>query len=250
MFDLDPVILAWCAFALFCGGAIKGTLGIGTPLLTVPMMSLVLPIHMAVTIMAVPVVVANLWQTIIAGRAAYVLKRFWPVLIAVLCGTYVGTKILSVIDQRTLLLAIGGIVISSTLLQFSQPHLRLPARLEKPAGMAFGFVSGLVGGISSMFGPPLIIYLVSLRLSKDMFVSAIGCLYLSAVVPWVAGLILFGVMDSRTLTLSAAGVVPVFTGILLGQQIRRRMSERWFRTFVLIILLAAGCTMLWRALAF
>ncbi|MDH3639027.1 MAG: sulfite exporter TauE/SafE family protein, partial [Gammaproteobacteria bacterium] len=96
MFDLDPVILAWCAFALFCGGAIKGTLGIGTPLLTVPMMSLVLPIHMAVTIMAVPVVVANLWQTIIAGRAAYVLKRFWPVLIAVLCGTYVGTKILSV----------------------------------------------------------------------------------------------------------------------------------------------------------
>jgi len=155
-----------------------------------------------------------------------------------------------VIDQRTLLLAIGGIVISSTLLQFSQPHLRLPARLEKPAGMAFGFVSGLVGGISSMFGPPLIIYLVSLRLSKDMFVSAIGCLYLSAVVPWVAGLILFGVMDSRTLTLSAAGVVPVFTGILLGQQIRRRMSERWFRTFVLIILLAAGCTMLWRALAF
>ena len=116
--------------------------------------------------------------------------------------------------------------------------------------MLFGLVSGLVGGISSMFGPPLIIYLVSLHLSKDMFVSAIGCLYLSAVVPWVAGLIWFGIMDSRTLSLSGLGVIPVFAGILIGQQIRKRMSERRFRTFVLIILLIAGCTMLWRALAF
>jgi len=248
LFDLDLAVVAWCAFALFCGGAIKGTLGVGTPLLTVPMMSLVLPIHTAVAIMAIPVIVANLWQTINAGQAVYVLKRFWPTLMAILCGTYIGAKILSVIDQHTLLFAIGGIVVGFTLLQFSQPHLRLPERLERPAGIAFGLISGVVGGISSMFGPPLIIYLVSLHLSKDMFVAAIGCLYLSAVVPWVAGLILFGVLDSRTLILSAAGTVPVLAGVLLGQQIRRRISEGRFRIFILMILLAAGCTMLWRAL--
>ena len=55
-------IVAWCFFALCCGGFIKGALGVGTPLLTVPMMAQVLPPQMAIAIMAVPVVVANLWQ--------------------------------------------------------------------------------------------------------------------------------------------------------------------------------------------
>jgi len=55
-------IILWCSFALACGGLIKGTLGVGTPLLTVPLMALVLPAQSAVTLMALPVVVANLWQ--------------------------------------------------------------------------------------------------------------------------------------------------------------------------------------------
>jgi len=59
--EFDLLVIAWCAFALFCGGLIKGTLGVGTPLLTVPLMALVLPAQMAVILMAVPVVVANVW---------------------------------------------------------------------------------------------------------------------------------------------------------------------------------------------
>ena len=55
-------VLAWCALAVACGGLIKGALGVGTPLLTVPMLAMVLPPQHAVAVMAVPVVVANLWQ--------------------------------------------------------------------------------------------------------------------------------------------------------------------------------------------
>ena len=55
-------VLAWCALAMLCGGLIKGALGVGTPLLTVPMLAMVLPPQQAVAIMAMPVIVANLWQ--------------------------------------------------------------------------------------------------------------------------------------------------------------------------------------------
>ncbi|MGB1612514.1 MAG: hypothetical protein ACPHCM_03420, partial [Arenicellales bacterium] len=56
--ELDMWIIVWCGFALFCGGLIKGTLGVGTPLLTVPLMALVVPAQTAVVLMAIPVVVA------------------------------------------------------------------------------------------------------------------------------------------------------------------------------------------------
>ncbi|MCP4387503.1 MAG: TSUP family transporter, partial [Gammaproteobacteria bacterium] len=67
--EYGPGIVAWCFFALCCGGFIKGALGVGTPLLTVPMMAQVLPPQMAIAIMAIPVVVANLWQFAQAERS-------------------------------------------------------------------------------------------------------------------------------------------------------------------------------------
>ena len=71
-------VVAWCFLALALGGFIKGALGVGTPLLTVPMMALVLPPQMAVAIMAIPVVVANLWQFAQSGRPREAVRRFWP----------------------------------------------------------------------------------------------------------------------------------------------------------------------------
>ena len=64
MAELDLIVVAWCVFALFCGGLIKGTLGVGTPLLTVPLMALVVPAQTAVVLMSFPVVVANVMQAL------------------------------------------------------------------------------------------------------------------------------------------------------------------------------------------
>ena len=72
----DWFIVCWCGVALFFGGLIKGALGVGTPLLTVPLMALVLPPQMAVVLMAVPVVVANLWQAFKAEQIRSAVSRF------------------------------------------------------------------------------------------------------------------------------------------------------------------------------
>lgn len=249
MFDeFGLFTLVWCFFALLCGGLIKGTLGVGTPLLTVPLMALVLPAQTAVVIMAIPVVLANVWQATQARQFATVAGRFWPAFLAVLIGTYIGVRILSAIDERGLLLLVGFVVIVFTVLQASTYRINLPPAMEKPAGVVFGFASGVIGGVSSMFGPMLIIYLVSIRtLSKDQFVAAISFLYISAVVPWALILYMFGILDTRMTALSAAAAVPVTLGLIIGQRLREQISEQRFHRLVLIILLASGGTMLWRA---
>ena len=249
MFEEFPLfVLVWCFFALLCGGLIKGTLGVGTPLLTVPLMALVLPAQTAVALMAIPVVIANAWQVTQAKHVTAVVSRFWPAFIAVLIGTYIGVRILSTIDERGLLLLVGVVVIAFTLLQGSHYRINLPSKIEKPAGVAFGLASGVIGGVSSMFGPMLIIYLVSLRgLTKDQFVGAISFLYISAVVPWTLILYAFGILDFRMILLSTAAAVPVTLGLTFGQRLRARISEQRFHKLVLIILFASGGTMLWRA---
>jgi len=246
--EYGPWIITWCFFALCCGGFIKGALGVGTPLLTVPMMAQVLPPQMAIAIMAVPVVIANLWQFAQTERSTAVVARFWPTFVAILIGTWVGVKILSVIDEKTLLVLVGVAVITFALLQGSRFRLHLPDRLVKPAGVLFGAASGLIGGVSSFFGPMLITYLISIRgLAKKQFVSTISFLYVSAVVPWAITLFIYDILDQRLLVYSTFATLPVTLGLIVGQRLRGHISEAGFRNLIIVILVISGASMLWRA---
>ena len=242
-------IIAWCFFALGFGGLIKGALGVGTPLLTVPMMAMVLPLQMAIAIMAIPVVVANLWQFSQAERSKAVVKRFWPAFIGILIGTSIGVKILSIIDETTLLMVVGVAVIGFAILQGSSYRFHLSESLVTPAGGIFGLASGVIGGISSFFGPMLFVYLISIRdLTKNQFVSSISFLYVSAVIPWAITLYIYGILDQRMMIYSAAATLPVTFGLVVGQIIRGRIGEDIFKMLIIGILLVSGASMLWRAL--
>ena len=241
-------ILAWCFLALALGGLIKGALGVGTPLLTVPMMALVLPPQMAVAVMAIPVVVANLWQLFQSGSPVMAVKRFWPAFVAILAGTWIGVNILASLDDRTLLIVVGVAVFVFAIMQGSRFRIELPDRLVKPAGFLFGGASGLIGGISSFFGPMLITYLISVRdLDKNQFVGSISFLYVSAVVPWTAMLYFYGILDQRMIIYSTVATLPVTLGLLIGQRIRRHISDTRFRYLIIGILVVSALSMLWRA---
>ncbi|HKJ54247.1 MAG TPA: sulfite exporter TauE/SafE family protein [Gammaproteobacteria bacterium] len=246
--EYGPGIVAWCFLALALGGFIKGALGVGTPLLTVPMMALVLPPQVAVAIMAIPVVVANLWQFAQAGNSGAAARRFWPAFIAILAGTWIGVNILASLDDRALLIVVGIAVIVFAIMQGSRFRIQLADAMVKPAGIFFGGASGLIGGISSFFGPMLITYLISVRdLDKNQFVSSISFLYVSAVLPWALMLYIYGILDGPVLMYSVFATIPVTLGLLIGQRIRKHISDARFRYLVIGILVISGVSMLWHA---
>jgi hypothetical protein len=164
-------------------------------------------------------------------------------------GTYVGVTILATIDEQALLLVVGAVVIASAIWQGSSYRLSLKPSLERPAGVIFGLASGIVGGLSSMFGPMLIIYLVSIPdLDKERFVATISFLYIACVVPWTIMLLWFGILDQQLVVLSALAAVPVVAGLVVGEVLRKRVSDSRFQKLILIVLLLSGAAMLWRAL--
>ena len=148
-----------------------------------------------------------------------------------------------------LLLVVGAVVIAAAILQGSSYRLSLPPSLEKPSGVLFGLASGVVGGLSSMFGPMLIIYLVSIPgLNKERFVATISFLYIACVVPWVIMLAWFGILDQKLVVLSSLATLPVVVGLFVGEALRKGVSDARFRKMVLVVLLVSGGAMLWRAL--
>lgn len=245
---LPLATMAWCAAALAITGVVKGISGIGIPLVGVSLLSLAIPIPQAVALLPVPIIVANAWQAWSGGRFVQTCRRFPGLLVAMALGTALGAMLLAQVDARGLMALIGTIVICFSVLELAEVSLRVPERHEGAAGAAAGFVGGILGGMSSIFGPPLIMFIASLRLGKDEFVATITSIYLFTGVLLGAALPAFGVADLGSMLIgSGLATVPLFAGVALGQLSRRHVSERLFRKVLMVLVLLIGANLLRRA---
>ena len=237
---MTVTLVALSALALFAGGLVKGLVGIGIPLVSLSLLSLFLPLADAVVLLPVPILVANVWQSVARGNFAPALRRFWPLVLAIFAGTLVGARVFASLDPSSLNLLVGVLVVVFSVSGFLNPDLRLPARFERGLGVVAGALGGFMGGVSALFGPPLILYLTSLKLDRENFVGVISSLYLCCAVALVIMFGSLGVMAQAEFIESAIASVPLILGVWAGERFRGRIREAVFRRLLLVVVLGVG----------
>lgn len=245
--ELDSYLIAWCAGSLAIAGVVKGITGIGIPMVSIALLSLAISVPQAVSLLPVPILVANTWQAFRGGRFKSSLQRFRPLIIALAFGMVIGALLLKHVDDRVLQAIIGIAVILFSITSLSTPELQVPAKVERPLGTLAGGLGGVLGGMSSLFGPPILMFLVSLRLPKDEFVAVIGTVYLLGGVFLLAALAGVRVMGPQEVALSALATPPLLAGMALGQWLRNKISQEAFRAGLLVTVMLIGASLLIRA---
>ncbi|MCG8545709.1 MAG: sulfite exporter TauE/SafE family protein [Alphaproteobacteria bacterium] len=248
-FDLPPEALLFAAVVCIFAGVVKGVIGIGLPLIVVPMMSGTIGPIRAMTLMAVSVIGVNVWQTLQSGYAAGAARRFWvafPVLIAgILIGVYYLTRMPT--DRLTIL--VGVLVVLISVSQIFPVNFTISERNERWLTPVIGAASGLLGGLTSFVGPIMATYLVALRLTKDQFVGAIALFYVVASIPFFSALAVKGRLGLEELIASCLATVAILVGVVIGQRFRRRAPPELFRRAVLIMIALIGLNMVRKGLA-
>ena len=168
------------------------------------------------------------------------LRRFWPLVLAMFAGTVLGAHVLVALDLASLNLLVGIFVVVFCLSSHVNPAMRLPNRYEAGAGVVAGGIGGFMGGLSALFGPPLIMYFASLRLDRDTFVGVISSIYLCCSVTLVVVFGSVGVMSRAQFAESTLACVPLLIGVWVGRRFRGRIDEELFRKLLLVALLAVG----------
>lgn len=249
MAELGIEVLIWCAFVLLIAGVVKGILGIGVPVVSVSLLSLVINVPMAVSLLPVPILLSNVWQSFHSGRFKSTLSRFGPLIAALVMGTFVGAGLLVNIDQRVLIGIVGAAVLAFAVSAHFPRHLQISRRVERRLGVPIGFFAGVLGGMTTFFGPPIIMFLFALNLDKDEFVGTISTVYLCAAVPLALALGMFGFMGPQEYLWSSAAAAPLLLGVLVGQWLRSRVSQSAFRRGLLLMLVVVGVRLIYRAIA-
>ena len=106
--------------------------------------------------------------------------------------------------------------------------------------MSVGVIGGLYGGISGVWGPPLLVYLLSIKADKLQTVRVQGVVFLIGAVVLFFAHLHSGVLNSQTLTFSALLVIPAQIGQFLGTRIQDRLDQGRFRRWTLILLVLTG----------
>ncbi|MGQ9369103.1 sulfite exporter TauE/SafE family protein [Azospirillum sp. ST 5-10] len=242
-------VLAVTLGACLAGGVVKGMLGLGLPMVAVPVLSFVMPVPQAIALLLLPVVASNLVQMSQGGRVDEVVRRFWPLLVAQVAGLLVGVQFLVALDDSLLAVVLGATILALVGLSAGRFEPRLDVGAERWASPSVGLVAGVLGGFTSFYGPPLIVYLNALRLPKETFVRVLATAYFVGSLPLTLALLANGTMGAREVWMSAAAMAPVFVGLRLGRAVRDRIPQQAFRSLVLVALAAIAVSLIWRGLS-
>lgn len=146
-----------------------------------------------------------------------------------------------------LFLAIGVPVTLFCLMQLGGMQFHLARQVGWIEALV-GLVAGFIGGLSGVWGPPLVAYLTALNTEKRAQMRAQGAAFGLG-----SCLLLFahtgsGVVRTETFLFSAALTLPAIVGMWLGGKVQDRIDQSTFRRVTLIVLLVAGLNLVRRAL--
>lgn len=238
--ESQTVFLVASAVMFTVGGVVKGTLGVGLPLVVVPLLSLILPTSQAMGLLVMPVLLSNALQAFAGGRVGYTLHRFAPLILAQLMATLFANHWSAQLSAKAMNAVMAATVIGAVVMMILQPKGELSPRQQRWAGPLVGAIAGAVGGASSLTGPILITYLMSLRLPRDEFVGSISIIYLLGSIPMYAAMLAWGRFGWDAVAWSCLAIAPMYLGLRLGAMLRSRLDEQGFRNalFTFLTLLA------------
>lgn len=167
------------------------------------------------------------WRKLLPILVTFVVVSFFAVRFVAVAGDGLLKRILGV----TLILASGWFL-------FLSKRFTLPSSL--PVQLSMGTLSGIMGGLFGMQGPPAVLYFISSTRSKEEYMAIAQCYFLCG----NAMMTLFRAQNGF-LTVSVArawciGVVAVLLGTMIGSAIFRHISLPLLRRIIYVYMAISG----------
>jgi len=241
-----PVPLLIAVFGVFAASVLRGFTGFGFGLSAVPLLSLALPPTLVVpfvTVLQVLVGVAGLrgawriadWRAVLGLAPGLVL------------GIPVGLVALTEVPPNGVRLAIGLLIAVSVVVLWRR--VRLPPRPSRGVTLAAGLVSGMMNGLASMGGPPVIVYLLALSREATVVRASSIVYFLFAAIVTAIPMAARGLVDRKVLLWSAASIPVMLVGTALGSWVFEHAHPHYHRLTALVVLSLLAAALIGRSLA-
>lgn len=237
---MDTTVILAVTGTFLLAGMVKGVIGLGLPTVSLALLTVAFDLPSAMALLLVPSFVTNLWQAMVGGNGRAIVRRIWPFLLMATATVWIGAAALTRVDLRLLTALLGVLLVTYAVVNLGGIRLTIPARHEAWAGPLVGSANGVLTGMTGSFVVPGVMFLQAIGLSRDMLIQAMGILFAASTLALAAALQKASFLTVENGMLSCAAVLPAIGGMVLGQKIRRKLSEPHFRKAFFIALLVLG----------
>ncbi len=229
--------LAASMLILFAAASLQGLAGFGYSLMSLPLLALFMPVRVVVPMLSLTSIFLNLIVFLNARKWAD-LRRILPLVLAGIVSIPGGVWILHHADEALLRVIIGVLVALSATLYLTGFRIRI--RRETLAMIPTGLLSGLMNGVTTFSGPPVILFLANQNVEKQVFRANLALYFLLLNIAAVPAFAAGGFLTAETVMETALRFPAVMVGAMLGIRFAGRIDEVRFRRVSLIMLVLLG----------
>jgi uncharacterized membrane protein YfcA len=239
------------AAAMAAGGFAKGVVGFALPLIALSILGSFLPYKVAVALLVMPILVSNLFQSLRngLGEAWGSFLRYFRFNLVLVVTIALAAQLVLGLPDRLLFALLGVAITAFGVSQFVGWRPRFPRHHRTLVETGVALVAGFFGGISGIWGPPIVLYLLATDVPKVEMVRVQSLSFLLGSMVLLAAHLRSGVLDAVTLPASIWLVLPTMAAMFVGYRVQDRLDQEVFRKVTLAVLVLTGLNLLRRALA-
>ena len=221
---------------------VRGICGFGSGLIAIPVLSLMLPLQVAVPLVVILDYLASAGQ---GTRLRHSIQwgEISRLILPALIGVSIGLLIFHNADADLLPRFLGGFIFLYAIYALWGPKIpRVSSWWAVPAAIS----GGTVGTLFGTGGPFYVSYLKARQLDKTAFRATFACIFLLDGTARVTGYLGTAVIDIQLLVLLAMSLPVMILGMYLGGKINTNLSAEIFTRGISILLLASGTSLMLR----
>ncbi|HEV2438453.1 MAG TPA: sulfite exporter TauE/SafE family protein [bacterium] len=243
----DAAHLLLISVVIAGAATVKGAVGFGFPLVSIPLLSAIIGPRAAVPVIAVPTLLSNVIM-VSRGSASRASTHLLLALGGLAVGTLAGAAVIKALDPRWLSVLVGVVTLGYAAATAFRLTALVPEQAGRRAAPVVGLAAGLLGGATGIFAPLLASYLHLLHMAKREFIFWITMMFFVSNIVQVVSYAHLGLYAGQVLLLALIGCVPMAIGTWSGMALQDRLDPEVFGRIVLAIVFIASLNLLVRAL--
>ena len=213
--------------------------GFGFGILMMTLLPVLAPSYAEATALSGLLAIFTALVPAIQSRKSLNWKKLLPILFIFLVTSWLGVLLLARLDNSLMKHVVGGVLIAVSLWFFiTGGRIRLAPTLPVQAGM--GTLSGLMGGLFAMQGPPAVIYFLAVSDTKEEYIALTQWYFLIGNIFMAFFRAGSGFITPAVLKLWCVAIPGVFLGLFLGAKVYKKIRAEELRRVIYAFLLIAG----------
>ena len=241
-FSLEPLIFT--AFIFLLAAFIHGSIGFGFPMVATPLLALFTDLQTAIVLTLIPTLLVNLISIISEGNILLASRRHLSLALLAMLGSAIGTQILLFVNSEIFKVLLGVVILIYLLLE--KIKLKLSWIKEQPnfSKFTFGLTAGLVGGLTNVMAPVLIIYSLESKHSKSDTIQASNLCFLLGKIIQIILFSVYGAFTQNALSISSVMLIVTVLALYVGISVRKKIEIKVYQKILRTVLFTLALVLL------